>query len=768
MVTCARRSTAHALLGLVVFISVILSVIFISPASGALRRGASGQSIRVGPGPEGICVSSNTKKKYVACRADNTVAVIGPSDTKIETIPVGSAPRSVAANDPLGKVYVSNQDDNTVSVINVSADSVIKTIGVGASPLGLCVNQATSKVYVVDSDENKISVINCLTDTVVKTIGVGEEPVYAAVNERSNRVFVTNLLSNSITVIDGSTDTVKGIVKVGKYPCGIAVSENSNKVYVANAGDDTITVVDGNTSAVGPRIWMEKNSGPFQVCVDSATGLVYVSLSNFGKVAVIDGASDTLRTELFAGRCPLGIAADATARKVYVSDSYSTTVDVFSSSTMQSYYFAEGTTRPNFDPYICVQNTGTEEADVKITYMLGDSTEKEQDIRIAPLSRATAHPADVLGSADDPSHDFSCKVECTNGQRILAERPMYFNYRGAWSGGHDVIGATGSNYHAYFAEGTTRDGFQLYLCIQNPNDQGTFVNAQFGPDISKEVLMAPHSRTTISCCDDVSPGTDFRIDVEAVWSRGVARQPVIAERPIYFDYNGRTGGSDIVGTASPSTIYYFAEGTTRPDFDSFLCISAPRQPAQIKLTFMLGDGTTRVHEFTASARTTINCRDILGTGGDPSHDFSVKVQSTNGIPIVAERPMYFNYRGAWSGGHDVMGTPSPSSTFYFAEGTTRPNFHTYFCIQNPEDQQADVSITYMKGDGTAQEQTLQVSPHSRTTVACHDLLGQADDPSHDFSAKVECTNGGDIVVERPMYFNYHGWTGGHDMVGYQE
>ncbi len=25
------------------------------------------------------------------------------------------------------------------------------------------------------------------------------------------------------------------------------------------------------------------------------------------------------------------------------------------------------------------------------------------------------------------------------------------------------------------------------------------------------------------------------------------------------------------------------------------------------------------------------------------------------VPIVAERPMYFNYRGAWTGGHDVIG-----------------------------------------------------------------------------------------------------------------
>ncbi len=31
-------------------------------------------------------------------------------------------------------------------------------------------------------------------------------------------------------------------------------------------------------------------------------------------------------------------------------------------------------------------------------------------------------------------------VECTNGQSIIAERPMYFNYNGAWTGGHDVVG----------------------------------------------------------------------------------------------------------------------------------------------------------------------------------------------------------------------------------------------------------------------------------------------------------------------------------------
>ncbi|MBU1670607.1 MAG: hypothetical protein KKF41_16135 [Actinobacteria bacterium] len=38
--------------------------------------------------------------------------------------------------------------------------------------------------------------------------------------------------------------------------------------------------------------------------------------------------------------------------------------------------------------------------------------------------------------------------------------------------------------------------------------------------------------------------------------------------------------------------------------------------------------------------------------------------------IIAERPMYFNYLGAWTGGHDVVGATSEATTWYFAEGYT--------------------------------------------------------------------------------------------------
>jgi hypothetical protein len=107
-----------------------------------------------------------------------------------------------------------------------------------------------------------------------------------------------------------------------------------------------------------------------------------------------------------------------------------------------TFFFAEGTCRPDFDPYFCVQNPGATAADVTLTYMKGDGTTATDQVTVAPNSRSTVSPRTKLGTGNDAAHDFSTKVECTNGQSIIAERPMYFNYNGVWTGGHDVVGFT--------------------------------------------------------------------------------------------------------------------------------------------------------------------------------------------------------------------------------------------------------------------------------------------------------------------------------------
>ena len=159
--------------------------------------------------------------------------------------------------------------------------------------------------------------------------------------------------------------------------------------------------------------------------------------------------------------------------------------------------------------------------------------------------------------------------------------------------------------------------------------------------------------------------------------------------------------------------------------------------------------------------------DLIGQADDPAHDFSLKVETTNGQRIIAERPMYFNYRGVWTGGHDVVGATRPAQYYYFAEGTTRPGFAPYLCVQNPGDSEAVVEVTYMLGDGTNKNQLVKVPARSRSTVPVLDVLGSKDDMSHDFSVRLVANGRAEIICERPMYFAYRGSiTGGHDVVGY--
>jgi len=436
------------------------------------------------------------------------------------------------------------------------------------------------------------------------------------------------------------------------------------------------------------------------------------------------------------------------------------------------FYFAEGTTRPNFETYFTIQNPGASTARVKLTYMTGDGKNASVGISVPKNSRATINPVTTLGSANDSAHDFSTLVECLNKIQVVVERPMYFNYNGVWTGGSDAVGATATAKSFFFAEGTCRPNFETYYTIQNTGTKGANVQLTYmrgnGTTAVQNVAITPKTRGTVHPADVLGVGNDAAHDfsTSVVCTNG---QPIVAERPMYFNYNGVwTGGHDAMGITAAAQAFYFAEGTTRPNFTPYLTIQNPNgSQATVKITYYMADGTNRTQtmNLVAHSRGTAIPSDVLGSG-DVGHDFSSKVECTNGLKIIAERPMYFNYNNTWTGGSDVMGATASAPDFYFAEGTSRPNFDPYLCILNPGDVAANLTITYMMGNSKTSTQQISVPAFSRGTISCREITGTGNDAAHDFSIRAECTNGQRVIVERPMYFNYNGaWTGGHDAVG---
>ena len=57
----------------------------------------------------------------------------------------------------------------------------------------------------------------------------------------------------------------------------------------------------------------------------------------------------------------------------------------------------------------------------------------------------------------------------------------------------------------------------------------------------------------------------------------------------------------------------------------------------------------RIHAVSANARFNIP------VNMDAGPDLSISARLTSTLPVVCERPMYFNFWGRWSGGHDVVG-----------------------------------------------------------------------------------------------------------------
>ena len=145
----------------------------------------------------------------------------------------------------------------------------------------------------------------------------------------------------------------------------------------------------------------------------------------------------------------------------------------------------------------------------------------------------------------------------------------------------------------------------------------------------------------------------------------------------------RAGGHCAAALDAPSTTWFFAEGTTRPGFDEWICVlNAGEATSDLTFRFLLPDGEGA--PFRASlpprSRFTLNVNQAAG----PGLDVSVILESS--LPVAAERAMYFRYgSGGWAGGHCERGAVSASTQWLFAEGATHPGFETWLCLSNPQD-----------------------------------------------------------------------------------
>ncbi|MBN1289226.1 MAG: peptidase S8 [Actinobacteria bacterium] len=361
------------------------------------------------------------------------------------------------------------------------------------------------------------------------------------------------------------------------------------------------------------------------------------------------------------------------------------------------------------------------------------------------LSRQGEDDIEASGISTSGSTGLNCSLNLNDAQPGLWTVRIHNTalLEDSVDGGFEV--QPSGDYTWYLAEGSTSYGFEEFVLLQNPGDAP--INAQLtfmtpaGARDPYPVTVPADSRVTVRV-NDLIADSDVSTRIDAAGN-------VICERSMYW--GNRIEGTDSIGVQAPSHTWYLAEGSTDYGFDTFLLILNPNDnDTQVIVTYMTPRGPWEREPFLipANSRYSINVKDDL-----PAEDMSFKVEASS--RVIAERSMYWN---GMRGGHDSIGTTSPAQSWYLAEGTTDWGFDEYVLIQNPNDENAEVDITYMTTGGPVQDTTRTIPANSRETVYVNGIM-----PGEDLSVKVDADMG--VVVERAMYWDNGTGRGGHCAIG---
>jgi hypothetical protein len=430
-----------------------------------------------------------------------------------------------------------------------------------------------------------------------------------------------------------------------------------------------------------------------------------------------------------------------------VSGNHDVVVSFAEEAVGSTYYLAEGSTNHGFNMYISIANPNGSALDADVTYMLTGGETRAETINLPAGSQTTLTNDHLLAVMGGP-RDFSTKVEAAGAVMPLAvDRTMY------WGGGKEMEGRGGQEGHSsiavtspattwYMPEGSSNWGFESWLLIQNPgatpaNCAVTYMIENRGPRTVNHQVPA-NSRATFSMEEDIGR-RDASVEVNS-------DVPVVAEHSMYR--NGRRSGACSVGATAPSQDYYLTEGTTAWGFTTYILVQNPQDTDNtVSVTYMTPGGPVNQAPFVmpAGSRKTIRVNDVVR-----NRDVSAVVHGS--LPLVAERAVYWN-NGTGEGAHDSIGMASPHTTFYFPDGQTSAGRETWTLVQNPNDTDVTVDVTYLPAggdDAVRRTETVRANTRKSFNMANQSgIKGRA-------SIVVTCTSGQKITAERSMYWNNRG------------
>jgi hypothetical protein len=459
----------------------------------------------------------------------------------------------------------------------------------------------------------------------------------------------------SVTNIPGTTGGVPGVSNAAStfyFPIGYTgrYATNGKADY-----DETISVLnpDSFTKTVTFTYQIEGSSSPI------VTSTTLAANSDIQESVNHDVGNDMLVSAVVTanGRISAQEITDRSAPGGVHLDSGSV---LGSTSTADTWYFAEGYAGLSFQEYLTVQNPGSSAASVTVDFVpQGGSSQ-------TPISMTEVVPANsrVTTNVTRAYLSFPAKsvgMIVNSNVPVVAGREMYWGPGdGSGKPGYDAVnGLAGSAKQFFFANGSDTNGDQAFVTVINP--------APAGPDAT--VLVAFYSATGTalgSTSVTVSANTRETVVVNNVISTTTggfyttvsSDQPIMAEQPQYVggSPNDTTAhpGYDLVGAPAGLTSVLFPNANTSSASggtinETVYLLNTGASSETVNATYYTSGGTTVQKSYTVGAGAVVAVNVNTDAGNLAVGPLGASFTTTSGQFVASEVSLY-------NGGASVIGS----------------------------------------------------------------------------------------------------------------
>jgi hypothetical protein len=427
-------------------------------------------------------------------------------------------------------------------------------------------------------------------------------------------------------------------------------------------------------------------------------------------------------------------------------------------------YLAEGADNSFFSTYISALNTNNAPATVVARFLGENGVATTSSVRQLGAWGSGGSLAVFQSSGDPaafPDQAFSTVVE--SDQPMAVERTQTWGGpRGSGYGSHAETGIANPSQTWFFAEGATHGNLDLYYLLQNPNTAPanvtiTYLRPSPLPAITHTYAVGAHSRRTIRV------NGEPELSEAEVSARIESNLPIFAERAMYLSTAAEpfAGGTSGAGIPAASTQWFVAEGATGDFMDMFILIGNPTsEDASVTVRYLLPDGNSFDKTYAVARLSRLSIGVDSEDGRLAAAAVSAVVTSTNGVPIVVERAMWWPSPN-WYEGSVTAASTDTALRWALAEGftSTNPGTETFLLVANPNDHPVTVTFNlgfygYPAFPGCQPSVTVPARGRYSAglkTLVCPDMLSYLRNEAV-FTGVIE-SQGGPIVVERATYWS---------------